>query len=76
MAGERLDLSSEPNLGSDPPAPERRFLGVMFECCSVYSRIYVNAAGNAYEGRCPRCCHPVRVLIGAGGSSSRFFRVS
>ena len=57
------------------PGVGRAFLGVHFECCNLYARIYKNRDGSAYEGRCPQCCAPVRVGIGKGGSSKRFFRV-
>ena len=50
------------------------FLGVLFECCHTYRRIYKNRAGTAYEGRCPRCGLSVRVPIGPGGTSRRQFR--
>jgi hypothetical protein len=43
----------------------KKFLGVMFECCNIYQRIYVNKEGNAYEGRCPKCFAEVKALIGA-----------
>ncbi len=56
-----------------PPARGRKFLGIHFECCNVYRRIYINKDGNAYEGHCPKCYRPVKVLIGPDGSSSRFF---
>ena len=52
----------------------KKFLGVMFECCNIYQRIYVNKEGNAYEGRCPKCFAEVKALIGVEGSDSRFFR--
>jgi hypothetical protein len=82
MAGEFLDLSSDPE--SSAPAPtgssndakaSRRFLGVQFACCSVYSRIYVNKDQTAYVGNCPKCMHRVEMKIGEGGSDSRFFTV-
>lgn len=51
------------------------FLGVMFNCCSVYTRIYKNKDGTAYVGRCPRCLKNVRIPVGQGGTSERFFNV-
>ncbi|MBN1760827.1 MAG: hypothetical protein JW863_21035 [Chitinispirillaceae bacterium] len=51
----------------------KKFLGVHFRCCNLYQRIYCNANGTAYEGRCPRCGKAVRIPIGEGGSNSRFF---
>jgi hypothetical protein len=53
---------------------KKKFLGIMFECCNVYSRIYKNRQGTAYEGRCPRCLRRARILIGAEGISTRFFK--
>lgn len=52
----------------------KQYLGVLFECCRVYRRIYRNAEGTAYEGSCPRCGRRVVVPIGPGGSRDRFFR--
>lgn len=49
-------------------------LGVMFECCHIYRRIFKRPDGSAYEGRCPKCGHPARVLVGEGGSASRVWR--
>lgn len=55
---------------------KRAFLGIWFECCHTYGRLYKNAAGTAYIGRCPRCMRPVSVKIGGEGTSRRFFRGS
>ena len=71
MAGEHLDLSSEG--AGKRRASNRRFVGIHFVCCDVYTRIYVNRDESAYEGNCPRCARRVRLAIGPGGTSSRFF---
>ncbi len=75
-----LDLSSRrapaPNAdASAKPATlrNRPWLAVHFKCCQVYTRIYRNAAGTAYEGRCPRCGAPVNATVGPGGTRNRFF---
>jgi len=52
----------------------RPWVGVHFDCCGLYLRIYRNRSGTAYEGACPRCHRRVRVAIGPGGTAERIFR--
>lgn len=60
----------EPAQGSHVGRP---WIAVRWQCCSVYSRIYRNRRGTAYEGRCPKCGTQARAAIGPGGTESRFF---
>ena len=75
MSGEFLDIVDNPfdKNGNDQGASGRRFVGVNFACCDVYTRVYVNRDQTAYEGNCPKCAKRVRLKIGPGGTDSRFF---
>lgn len=53
---------------------KRQFLGIMFECCNIYGRIYKNKEGTAYVGKCPKCLKNVMVKVGKEGTNNRFFR--
>lgn len=55
------------------PESNKKFIGILFECCNVYRRIYINKGGNAYEGRCPLCYAKVKVTVGPQGTDQRFF---
>lgn len=61
----------------EPAAPRgakaRPYIGVFFECCSVYQRVYRRAEQAEYVGRCPRCLRKVRARVGAGGTDARIF---
>lgn len=54
---------------------KREFVGVFWECCKVYSRIYLNSRGTAYVGWCPKCSRRVQMNVSPSGSKSRFFNV-
>ncbi len=57
----------------DEKNEKKKFIGIMFECCNVYARIYKNAQGTHYTGACPRCMRRVNIKIGEGGTEQRFF---
>jgi len=59
--------------GAGGPKP---FIGIHFKCCGIYCRIYRNKTEDAYEGACPKCRKRVRLPIGSGGTSNRFFEAS
>lgn len=55
-------------------AKSRPFLGIMFDCCGVYARIYLKRDGSAYVGWCPRCLRKIEIKCGKGGTDQRIFR--
>ena len=75
MASENVDPYSnqQPDKVPSRTPRKRRFIGVRFACCGVYTRVYINRTATAYEGYCPKCSRPARVRIGPGGTDSRFF---
>ena len=51
----------------------RPFIGVLFKCCHVYARIYLNRTGTAYVGHCPKCAAKMEIKVAPGGSKAKFW---
>jgi len=52
---------------------KRPHIGIVFKCCRIYSRIYLNKKGDAFVGWCPKCAAKMEVFISPYGSKNRFF---
>lgn len=62
-------------MDENQPVEKRKYIGIQFECCGTYARIYFNKAQNAYVGRCPKCLKNVKVMVDKErGTSQRFFK--
>jgi len=73
--GQHLDLTSAAASDRESEVSAKRFLGVHFACCDVYSRVYLNHDQTAYVGHCPQCAKQVQMKVGSGGTDARFFTV-
>ena len=71
----KMGLSPSPGASIDNPRKpdSRRYVGIHFVCCNVYSRVYINRDETAYDGNCPKCAKRVRLQIDPGGTDARFF---
>lgn len=69
---EGVEGTLDPERGKDG-LRGRPWVGIRFDCCDVYTRIYRNREGTAYRGTCPRCSRQVTLSVGPGGTDSRFF---
>lgn len=59
--------------GAEAGGKSNPWLGIWFRCCHTYGRLYKDAAGRMYVGRCPRCGAEVRARVGQGGTNRRLF---
>ncbi|MBX3396327.1 MAG: hypothetical protein KF841_13270 [Phycisphaerae bacterium] len=68
-----IDASS---VRSSKPSSEegRPWIGVHFECCGVYSRVYRERSADRYDGRCPKCGISLTVRVSPDGVSTSFVR--
>ncbi len=68
-----VDLSEGGN-AADPGGSIRPWIGIHFECCNVYSRLYRAPDALRYEGHCPRCGLPVSIRVARDGVNTRLLR--
>ncbi len=54
----------------------RPYIGILFECCGAYMRVYRHPGRPEYRARCPRCLRPVRLRVDKDGTDARLFRAS
>ena len=55
------------------PGTGRPHIGIVFKCCRIYSRIYLNKKGDSFVGWCPKCAAKMEVKVSPVGSTDRFF---
>jgi hypothetical protein len=72
---EGLEGADHPGQGGSS-LRDRPWVGIHFDCCGVYARIYRNPEGTAYRGACPRCRRSVTLRVGTGGTDARFFQAT
>lgn len=54
-------------------AGPRPYIGVLFKCCGIYTRVYRRAEQKVYQARCPRCLRAAQVRVGEKGTNARIF---
>lgn len=69
--GTLRDVTEAPASGGS--AGDRPWIGIHFQCCGVYTRVYRHRDATSYEGRCPKCAAKVNLRVGPDGVASRVF---
>ncbi len=54
---------------------QKKFISVLFKCCNVYNRIYINKEENGLPWQMSQVPQVRKVQIGEGGTDTRFFEV-
>ncbi len=57
-------------------ASRRPWIGIHFECCDVYQRVYRKPEDDHYLGFCPKCGRRIRLRVAADGVDAKFFRAT
>ena len=74
--GQHLDLT-DLDAGGDEDGPSGRtsrgrlWVGVYYECCSTYARVYRRPDEMCYRGRCPDCGARVSIRVGPKGIAAK-----
>lgn len=58
------------------PGTSRPWVGVHFECCGTYRRIYRRPEDLHYVGHCPKCTRPITLRVGPDGVDARILRAT
>jgi hypothetical protein len=69
-----MSLDLYDNFDASSPPAGRPFIGVLFDCCGVYARVYRQPDERVYQGRCPRCLRVLSVRVAPNGTTTRLFR--
>lgn len=69
-----MDLYVGDASGHDRDDAARPYLGIHFECCGVYVRVYRRRGATRYVARCPRCLRTISFPVGRHGTRARLFR--
>lgn len=59
--------------GARSDGQRRPYVGIRFDCCAVYVRVYRRREQMYYEARCPKCLRATRIRVAPNGVSTRFF---
>ncbi|MCB9852885.1 MAG: hypothetical protein H6819_07295 [Phycisphaerales bacterium] len=73
------DLDGDPADAHEAPSANgvhRVWVGVYYECCAAYSRVYRRADEMCYRGRCPECGAAVSIQVGPKGIRARMLIAS
>lgn len=57
-------------------ASRRPWIGIHFECCDVYQRVYRKPEDDHYLGFCPKCGRKIRLRVSADGVNAKFLRAT
>ncbi len=71
-----IDIYDNESGSCDEASAGRPYIGILFDCCGVYARVYRQPDEMMYHGHCPKCLRKVRVRVGKDGVATRIFRAS